>query len=196
MKNDFVEDSKVNRAMWRVPRADFLPEDLQYLAGRDAPLPIGEEQTISQPSLVARMTEALRIDEHSRVLEVGTGCGYQTAVLAEIASEVFTIEIRPQLSMAAQETLERLGYKNVHFKIGDGIEGWEEFSPFDAILVTAAPPEIPKALLDQLKENGTLIIPVGPSEETQQLLHVTKSHAGIKTRSLAPVRFVPITHRG
>jgi protein-L-isoaspartate(D-aspartate) O-methyltransferase len=194
MKNDFVADARVNRAMKRVPRADFLPDDLKYLAERDGPLPIGEEQTISQPSLVARMTEALHLDENSRVLEVGTGCGYQTAVLAELAREVFTVEIRSKLSQTAQETLKKLGYANVRFKIGDGTEGWKEMAPFDAVIVTAAPPDIPQALLDQLKEGGTLVIPVGPSEETQQLLSVKKNLKGVETQSLVPVRFVPISH--
>jgi protein-L-isoaspartate(D-aspartate) O-methyltransferase len=194
MKSDFIEDPKVKRAMRRVPRADFLPDELKYLAGWDGPLPIGEEQTISQPSLVARMTEALHINEDSRVLEVGTGCGYQTAVLAEIAREVFTVEIRSKLSETAQETLKKLGYTNIYFKIGDGTEGWKEFAPFDAIIVTAAPPEIPQALLDQLKEGGTLIIPVGPSEETQELLSVKKNSEGIEKQILVPVRFVPMVH--
>lgn len=187
MQNDLATESKVHRAMRRVPRADFLPDDLKYLAARDAPLPIGEEQTISQPSLVALMTEALNLRANSRVLEIGTGCGYQTAVLAEIAREVFTIEIRPKLSETAQRTLKKLGYANIRFKTGDGREGWKEFAPFDAILVTAAPREIPSALLEQLKETGTLIIPVGPSEGTQRLLCV---------RNLAPVRFVPLAHQG
>jgi protein-L-isoaspartate(D-aspartate) O-methyltransferase len=194
MKSDFVEDPEVKRAMRRVPRADFLPDDLKYLAGWDGPLPIGEEQTISQPSLVARMTEALHINEDSRVLEVGTGCGYQTAVLAEIAREVFTVEIRSKLSETAHETLNKLGYTNIHFKIGDGTEGWKECAPFDAIIVTAAPAEVPQALLDQLKEGGILIIPVGPSEETQQLLSLKKKSQGVEKQNLAPVRFVSMVH--
>ena len=189
-----MKDPKVKHAMSRVPRADFLPEELKHLAGRDAPLPIGEDQTISQPSLVARMTEALHINGNSRVLEVGTGCGYQTAVLAEIAREVLTIEIRPRLSEIAQETLKTLDYTNIRFKIGDGTKGWEEFAPFDAIIVTAASEEIPQALIDQLKTGGILIVPVGPTHETQDLLSVKKTPEGVETQSLVPVRFVPIAH--
>lgn len=184
----------VTKAMGRVRRSEFLPDELKHLAHKDSPLPIGEDQTISQPSLVALMTEELHLLPGARVLEVGTGCGFQTAVLAELAKDVYTIEVRPGLSAQARARLECLGYKNIHFKVGDGTLGWPEHSPYDAIIVTAAPPGIPEALISQLKKGGTMIIPVGEEHSTQQLLSVRKSESGVETTELIPVRFVPIVH--
>jgi protein-L-isoaspartate(D-aspartate) O-methyltransferase len=184
----------VTKAMQRVPRGEFLPPELKHLAGKDSPLPIGEDQTISQPSLVARMTEELHLHSGSRVLEIGTGCGFQTAVLAELAKEVFTIEVRAALSREAESRLDKLGYKNIHFKIGDGTQGWPEYAPFDAIIVTAAPDRVPIELTRQLSPGGIMIIPVGEEHATQQLLSLKKTPAGIETTELLPVRFVPIVH--
>lgn len=188
-------DSEVSKAMQRVPRSEFLPPELKHLAHKDSPLPIGGDQTISQPSLVAKMTEELNLNKNSRVLEVGTGCGFQTAVLAELAKEVFTIEVRPSLSKEAELRLNGLGYKNIHFKIGDGTLGWSEYSPFDAIIVTAAPPEVPIQLADQLATGGVMVIPVGKEHATQQLLSIKKTVNGLETTPLIPVRFVPIVHQ-
>lgn len=187
-------DPIVSKAMHRVPRREFLPPELKHLAGQDSPLPIGEDQTISQPSLVALMTEELHLHSGSRVLEIGTGCGFQTAVLAELAKEVFTIEVRASLSHEAENRLDKLGYKNIHFKIGDGTLGWPEYSPFDAIIVTAAPPGVPVELTKQLSPGGLMIIPVGEEHSTQQLLSLKNTAAGIETTELLPVRFVPIVH--
>jgi len=186
-----VTNEKVLRAMRSVPRHLFVPENVRNSAYGDFPLPIGEGQTISQPYIVALMTELLDPDESDRVLEIGTGSGYQAAVLAEIVREVYTIEIIPSLSKEAQATLKKLGYKNVHFKIGDGFLGWEEYAPFDGIIVTCAPPEIPHPLIEQLKEGGRLVIPVG--EDFQMLKLVEKRKGKIVVKDSIPVRFVPMT---
>ena len=173
IKRRGIKDERVLQALLKVPRHLFVPEDLVHNAYVDAPLPIGMGQTISQPYIVALMTEALELDENSRVLEIGTGSGYQAAILAEIAKEVYTVERIPQLLERAQRVLKSLGYNNIHFKLGDGTEGWEEFAPYDAIIVTAGAPDIPEPLVKQLKEGGRLVIPVG-DELTQRLLRIRK----------------------
>jgi protein-L-isoaspartate(D-aspartate) O-methyltransferase len=186
-----IEHPLVLAAMGRVQRHRFVPPALQAQAYRDSPLPIGDEQTISQPYIVALMTELIRPERSMRVLEVGTGSGYQAAVLAEIVQEVYTIEILPELGRRAAGLLEQLGYANVHCRIGDGFDGWPEHAPFDAIVVTAAPEEIPQPLLDQLAPGGRLVIPLGRG--TQDLVLATRGEQGIERRVVTPVRFVPMT---
>ena len=193
-----IRDPRVLAAFARVPRRLFVPEELGSLSEGDHPLDIGYGQTISQPFIVAAMTEALRLQGRERVLEVGTGSGYQTAILCELlplSSKVRTVEIVPALSWRAQRTLHELGYDNVEFRIGDGAQGWPEAAPYDAILVAAAPPLVPPALLEQLAPGGRLVIPVGSSSENQELQLWTKSPStGALTRSvLMHVRFVPLT---
>ncbi len=185
-----VQDERVLQAMRKVPRHSFVPPDMRSYAYGDEPLPIGEGQTISQPYIVAYMTEALELRGDERVLEIGTGSGYQTAVLAELAEEVYTIEIVASLSQQAQETLKGLNYQNVFFRVGDGSLGWREFAPYDAIIVTAAPRSVPKALEEQLKLSGKLIIPVGI--EYQELVLVKREKKGFSRKKLLPVRFVPL----
>lgn len=185
-----VKDSRVLEAMRKVPRHLFVPEEMREKAYADSALPIAHGQTISQPYIVAFMTEALRLEAGDKVLEIGTGSGYQAAVLAEIAAEVYSIEIVPELAKESAGLLSRLGYENVTVKHGDGYKGWPEHAPFDAIIVTAAPPEIPQALIDQLKEGGRLVVPVGTFY--QELTVVTASSKGLKRESLLPVRFVPM----
>src|SRR6266700_6439648 len=156
-----INDARVLAAMAKVPREEFIPADSRAASYEDGPLPIGHGQTISQPYIVAFMTEQLRLSPTDRVLEVGTGSGYQAAILAELAGEVYTIEIVAPLAQSAGAALQRLGYKNVHVKVGDGNKGWPEYAPFDAIIVTCAPDKVPQLLTDQLKESGRMIIPVG-----------------------------------
>lgn len=187
-----ISDPRVLAAMRSVPRHEFVPEHLRAQAYEDRPLPIGEDQTISQPFVVAAMTDLARVEPTARVLEVGTGSGYQAAVLATLAAEVYTIEIIPGLAARAEQTLRRLGFDNIVFRVGDGHAGWPEAAPFDAIVVTAAPAEVPQALLDQLAVGGRLVIPVGDAD--QELLEITRSPTGFRRRSVFPVRFVPMTH--
>jgi protein-L-isoaspartate(D-aspartate) O-methyltransferase len=183
----------VVRAMRAVPREQFVPPDLVPLARKDKPLPIGYDQTISQPSLVAFMTAQLALTPHSRVLEIGTGSGYQTAILAELAGEVFSIERIPALSATAKQRLAMLGYKNIVLRIDDGAHGWPEAVPFDAIILTAAAPEIPHRLMAQLKIGGRLVAPEGGSDESQTLLLVEKTLGGdLRRFDLGAVRFVPL----
>jgi protein-L-isoaspartate(D-aspartate) O-methyltransferase len=189
-----VRDPRVLAAMRRVPRHLFVPPSLADEAYDDHPLPIGEGQTISQPYIVALMTELLGLKGGERVLEVGTGSGYQAAVLAETAGEVYSVEILEPLARSASATLAGLGYGGVHVRAGDGYLGWPEAAPFDAIVVTAAPDHIPQPLVDQLKPGGRLVIPVGVSY--QELVVCTKTAAGITRRSVIPVRFVPMTGEG
>lgn len=187
-------DEKVLQIMAKVPRHEFVPEDNKHYAYENRPLSIGYGQTISQPYIVAIMTDLLELKPDSRVLELGTGSGYQAAILSGLVKEVFTIEIVEPLGLVAKEKLARLGYDNVTVKIGDGYYGWEEEAPFDAIIVTAAGSHIPPPLSKQLKVGGRMIIPVGTLFMTQQLLLVTKKDkAKLVTRQILPVRFVPVT---
>lgn len=187
-----VEDPEVLKAMRKVPRHLFVPERYRAFSYRDHPLPIGQDQTISQPYIVAFMTEALDLKPNDRVLEIGTGSGYQAAVLAEIVREVYTIEIIEELGKRARKTLEILGYKNIRVKIGDGYKGWPEKAPFDAVIVTCAPERIPKALIEQLKEGGRMIIPVGGAGAIQRLVRAVKKKGKLKTKEVMAVRFVPM----
>lgn len=189
-----VTDPAVLAAMRRVPRHVFVPEPLWREAYDDHPLPIGHGQTISQPSLVALMTELLALSPRSRVLEIGTGSGYQAAVLAEIAGSVYTIEIIEPLGQEAGERLKSLGYRNVETRVGDGYYGWPQAAPFDAIMVTAAASHVPPPLLKQLKPGGRMVIPLGTQFMTQYLMLVEKQQDGtLTTRQILPVRFVPLT---
>jgi protein-L-isoaspartate(D-aspartate) O-methyltransferase len=189
-----VKDESVLRAMRTVPRHKFVPEALQKRAYSDRPLPIGAGQTISQPYIVGFMTEALRPKPGHVILEIGTGSGYQAAVLAEVVEQVYSIEIVPALGKRAAALLEALEYKNIHLRVGDGYLGWPEHAPFDGIIVTAAPDHIPQPLIDQLKPGGRLVIPVGPEGRTQTLLVIEKQPDGSLVRQkLMLVRFVPFT---
>jgi protein-L-isoaspartate(D-aspartate) O-methyltransferase len=185
-----VRDPGVLAAMEKVPRHLFVPEELRAYSHADEPLPIGDGQTISQPYIVAYMTEALGLRGRERVLEIGTGSGYQTAVLAEVAAEVYTVELIPDLASRARRTLDELGCRNVRFKIGDGTGGWPEFAPFDAVLVTAAAARIPPALEDQLGRGGRLVCPVGTG--FQELVRLQKRRRTMKRERLLAVRFVPL----
>ena len=187
-----VKDPDVITTMRRVPRHRFVPARYSLFAYIDGPLPIGHDQTISQPSLVANMTEALTLKKTDKVLEIGTGSGYQAAILAELATKVFTIEIVEPLARQAEQTLTELGYKNVRVRVGDGYQGWPEEAPFDAIIVTAAPEQVPQPLLDQLAVGGRLILPVGRDIQTLDLYHRTAE--GYQRKTLTLVRFVPLVH--
>jgi protein-L-isoaspartate(D-aspartate) O-methyltransferase len=185
-----VKDQKVLAAMRKVPRHLFVPENMKLYAYQDEPLLIGEGQTISQPYIVAYMSEALQLKGHERVLEVGTGSGYQAAILAEIVKEVFSVELLESLSLNAQDVLKKMSYRNIYFRVGDGTLGWKEHAPYDAIIVTAAPTKVPKALQDQLISGGRMVIPVGAA--FQELVLVTKEKRKFKKKKLLPVRFVPL----
>lgn len=186
-----VKDARVLAAMRKVPRHRFVPAELASSAYDDNPLPLMLGQTISQPYIVGYMTQALDIQGKERVLEIGTGSGYQAAVLAELVSEVYTIEILPDLSAQAASTLSGLGYNNIRIRCGDGYAGWPEAAPFDRIIVTAAPDHIPQPLIDQIKPGGKMIIPVGIGD--QDLVLIEKNQQGFSRRSTIPVRFVPMT---
>ena len=188
-----VKDKLVIRAMQKVPRHRFVPPRYSHRAYGDYPLPIGEGQTISQPYIVAAMTELLRIGERDRVLEIGTGSGYQAAILAEITREVYTIEIIQKLAAKAKEILLSEDYDYVKTKVGDGYFGWEEYAPFDAIIVTAAPAHIPSPLLKQLKDGGRMVIPVGTAGAPQALWQVIKDGDGFQMNNVMGVSFVPFT---
>ena len=185
-----VRDPQVLAAMDKVPRHLFVHESLQAHAYADEPLPIGEGQTISQPYIVAYMTEALGLRGGEKVLEVGTGSGYQTAVMAEIAGEVWTVEIVEKLSLRARAVLDGLGYANIRFRVGDGSAGWPEAAPFDAVMVTAAAARIPEALEDQLAVGGRMIVPVGT--DLQELFLIRKGKKGVERERRLAVRFVPL----
>ncbi|MBH0203847.1 MAG: protein-L-isoaspartate(D-aspartate) O-methyltransferase [Nitrospira sp.] len=187
-----VKDPDVIATMRRVPRHRFVPALYSIFAYIDGPLPIGYSQTISQPSLVASMTEALALKKTDKVLEIGTGSGYQAAILAELVDKVLTIEIVEPLAREAAQTLAELGYKNVRVRAGDGYKGWPEEAPFNAIIVTAAPEQVPQALLDQLAVGGRLILPVGRDIQTLDLYHRTAE--GYQRKTLTFVRFVPLVH--
>ncbi len=188
-----ISDPAVLSAMLRVPRHLFVEEESRYRAYSDAALPIRENQTISQPYIVSLMSENAQLNSTDRVLEIGTGSGYQAAVLGEIAREVYTIEIVESLAQQAKRKLADLNYTNIHVKHGDGYQGWPEQAPFDAILITAATPEIPKPLVEQLKEGGRIVLPLGDKPFSQDLLRITKTSKGLKKEYLAGVVFVPMT---
>lgn len=188
-----ITDKATLAAMRAIPRHRFIPEELSPDAYIDSPLPIGEGQTISQPYMVAFMTQALRLKPGDRVLEIGTGSGYQAAVLSEMVRVVYTIEIVEPLALRAKELLDTMGYDNVHVRIGDGYHGWPSEAPFDAIMVTAGAEEIPPELIVQLKEGGRLIIPVGPHNGIRELVLLTKKKGKVRRKNLMPVRFVPFT---
>jgi protein-L-isoaspartate(D-aspartate) O-methyltransferase len=188
-----ITDARLLAVLRAVPRHEFMPEDTRERAYDDRAVPIGYGQTISQPYIVAFMTESLGLKPQDRVLEVGTGLGYQAAVLAGLVKEVYTIEIVDALGKQSGETLERLAYKNVKTRIGDGYRGWPEAAPFDAIIVTCAPDDIPPRLVEQLAEGGRMIIPVGPQGEPQNLILLRKSGGKIEQQKSLPVTFVPMT---
>ncbi len=186
-----IEDERVLRAMEQIPREQFVPEASRHLAYEDIPLPIGEGQTISQPFIIALMTQSLKLTGRERVLEVGTGSGYQAAILARVARRVVSVERIPSLAESARRLLERLGYTNVEVHVAGKTLGWPDDAPYDAIIVTAGAPSVPQALLDQLDQDGRLVIPVG-SRWDQELLQVTKHEDGMARRYLVPCRFVPL----
>jgi protein-L-isoaspartate(D-aspartate) O-methyltransferase len=190
-----IKDERVLAAMAKVPREEFVPADERGEAYEDGPLPIGYGQTISQPYIVAFMTEQLRPKPNDRVLEIGSGSGYQAAILAELVADVYTIDIVEPLAKTAEATLQRLGYKNVHVKVGDGYKGWPEEAPFDAIIVTCAPEKVPQPLVDQLKDGGRMVIPVG-ERFAQQLYLLEKKNGQLKESATLPVRFVPMKGEG
>ncbi len=187
-----IADRRVLAAMLKVPRHQFVPRDGQHAAYEDRPLPIGFGQTISQPYIVAFMTEALALAPSDSVLEIGTGSGYQAAVLAELAGEVYSIEIVPELAEQARRTLAALGYRNITVRHGDGYAGWPERAPFTRIIVTAAPEELPQELVDQLAIGGTMVVPVGPRSGDQELRILRKTERGLVSERSLPVRFVPM----
>jgi protein-L-isoaspartate(D-aspartate) O-methyltransferase len=194
MENRDIRDPRVLAAMRRVPRHEFVPAEVRGQSYEDSPLLIGENQTISQPYIVAFMSQALQLRETDRVLEIGTGSGYQTAVLCELAQQVFSLERHASLAITASQTLARLGYGNVEIRVGDGSQGWPERAPFDAIIVTAAAPQIPDALLAQLADGGRMVLPVveGDSMRTQILLRITRTGDTRTITPLIPVVFVPL----
>ncbi|MEO0102833.1 MAG: protein-L-isoaspartate(D-aspartate) O-methyltransferase [candidate division WOR-3 bacterium] len=187
-----IKDKRVLEAMRKVPRHLFVPEDLRDEAYNDYPLPIGEEQTISQPYIVALMTELLGLKKREKVLEIGTGSGYQAAILAHLCKEVYTIEIIESLARSAQERLKKMGYENIFVRWGDGFEGWPEYAPFDAIIITCAVPEVPPPLLEQLKDGGKICAPYERTPGVQILALFQKKGAKIDTNYIDYVRFVPM----
>ena len=191
-----IHNKEVLQAMGDVPRHLFVPEQYHSRAYEDRPLPIGEGQTISQPYMVAYMTQVIRPEPGDKVLEIGTGSGYQAAILAELVQEVYSIEIVESLGSQASDRLKSLGYTNVRIRVGDGYHGWPEEAPFDAIVVTAGAEEIPLPLIDQLADGGRLVIPVGPHSGVRELLLLTKKEGKVRTESLMSVRFVPFTREG
>jgi protein-L-isoaspartate(D-aspartate) O-methyltransferase len=187
-----IRSASVLRAMGNVPRHEFVPAAQQAHAYEDRPLPIGHNQTISQPYVVAFMTGQLELEKTDRVLEIGTGSGYQAAVLGELVREVYSIEIVEPLALSANATLKRLGYTNIHVRAGDGYQGWPEKAPFDAVIVTCAPDHVPEPLVDQLREGGRMIVPVGDTGN-QELVLLEKANGSLHRRAVLPVRFVPMT---
>lgn len=189
-----ITDPDVIEAMLQVPRHKFVPEEYQRVAYQNSPLPIGFDQTISQPYIVALMAEMLEIEPGDKVLEIGTGSGYHAAVLSELTPYIYTIEIVEPLGIRATELYNELGYTMIQTKIGDGYLGWEEYAPFDKIIVTAAVDDVPQSLIDQLNPGGIIAIPVGPQDQTQILTRLIKSESGeLRTERVIPVRFVPMT---
>jgi protein-L-isoaspartate(D-aspartate) O-methyltransferase len=194
LKTRGLIDERLIAAFRKVPRHLFVPKEFQRQAYEDHPLPIGVDQTISQPYIVALMVSLLRLQGHERVLEIGTGSGYQAAILAELALEVYSIERIQELILLAGKRLERLGYQNVHLQVGDGSLGWAEHAPFDGIIVSAAAPRIPKPLLEQLGDTARMILPIGP-QHVQTLVEVQKNHGEIFQREIAGCVFVPLLGR-
>lgn len=188
-----IADERLLAALRKVPRHLFVPDEIRSAAYNDSPLPIGYGQTISQPFIVAYMTDVARIDRDTRILEIGTGSGYQAAIAAELSDHVYSIEIVPELATRAAATLKATGYERVHLRQGDGYHGWPDAAPFDVIIVTAAADTIPPPLIAQLADNGRMIIPVGPQFAAQNLVLVTKQNGKPRTRTLMPVAFVPFT---
>ena len=188
-----VADPAVKEAMDRIPRHRFVPRSQVHLAYADQAVDIGSGQTISQPYIVAKMTECVRPAPGKRILEIGTGSGYQAAVLAELGCEVFSIEIVPELHERAREVLTELGYDKVHLRCGDGQAGWPEEAPFDGILITAATPKVPRGLFDQLADDGRLVVPLGKASGVQQLVCYRFQDGKLHRESILPVRFVPLT---
>jgi protein-L-isoaspartate(D-aspartate) O-methyltransferase len=190
-----IRDGRVLEAIQRLNRADFVPENARSAATQDSPLPIGYGQTISQPYIVALMSQALQLQGYERVLEIGTGSGYQTAVLALLCREVYSVEIVPSLARSARRLLRRLGFENVYLRLGDGSQGWPEAAPFDAIIGTAAPEAVPPKVLGQLRPGGRMVIPIGSQRGGQELLRITRVRKGgiPRVEHLLPVRFVPMT---
>jgi len=191
LRSQGVTSRTVLDALLKVPRHKFVPSSHRHLAYQNRPLPIGHSQTISQPFIVGYMTEAAEVAPGEKVLEIGTGSGYQAAVLAELAKQVYTIEIIPDLAEGARTLLREMGYENVQVKTGNGYEGWAEHAPFDAIVVTAAPDHVPQALVDQLAFRGKMVIPVG--SVFQEMVIITRNESGVVERRTIPVRFVPMT---
>ena len=187
-----IRDERVLAAMGEVPRHLFVPPADQASAYADTPLPIGHGQTISQPYIVGFMTEALQLEPTHKVLEIGTGSGYQAAILGKLAGQVYTIELVPELAEGARAALAAQGFANVHVRAGDGNQGWPEHAPFDRIMVTAAPEEVPQALVDQLAPGGRMVVPVGPQFGDQELRILTRTATGVMTERSLPVRFVPM----
>lgn len=190
-----IRDERVLQALVRVPRHEFVPADLSKHAYADRPLPIGCAQTISQPYIVALMSELLAVGRHDTVLEIGTGSGYKAAVLSELVAEVHTIEIVDELAARAAMNLRRLGCRNVFRHVGDGYQGWPEQAPYDAVIVTCAPDQIPEMLVTQLKEGGRMVLPVGPEGGVQELFQLEKGRGTFQKRSVIAVRFVPMTRK-
>jgi protein-L-isoaspartate(D-aspartate) O-methyltransferase len=188
-----IKDARVLEAMESVPRHFFVPESLQSFAYEDRPLPIGDGQTISQPYIVALMTELLELKGTEKVLEIGTGSGYQAAVLARLARHVFSVEILPSLARRAKKLVDQMGFTNVEIKVGDGFFGWQEYAPFDAILLTASAPKAPEPLWKQLREGGRLVMPLGEPGETQRLVRIKKVSGRPITEEITGVIFVPLT---
>jgi len=195
LKKRRIKSEAVLEAMRTVPRHLFVPQNMQRYAYDDSPLPIGLEQTISQPYIVAFMTEQLEPEPGMKILEIGTGSGYQAAILAHLGCEVYTVELLEELTVRAQKTLTDLNYNNVKVRCGNGYLGWPEEAPFDAIIVTAAPDKIPEKLIEQLKEGGKLIVPVGPVRSLQSLKLITKKEKRIIEKDLLPVMFVPMVEK-
>jgi len=195
LEREGITNGRVLAAMRSVPRDRFVPESARALADENRPLSIGHGQTISQPYIVAYMTQALAIRSGDRVLEVGTGSGYQCAILAELAGWVYTVEVIPALAERARALLGELGYTNVSLRVGDGAEGWADHAPYDGIIVTAAPADVPPVLVEQLDCGGRMILPVGPVGGYQELVMILKDDSGkVSRKRLLPVRFVPLTH--
>lgn len=190
LRSEGIKSQSVLDAMLKVPRHEFVPGSYRHQAYQNRPLPIGHDQTISQPYIVAYMTEAAEIASGEKVLEIGTGSGYQAAVLAELAKEVYTIEIIPELAEGARKVLHKLGYENIDVRTGNGYLGWPEKAPFDAVVVTAAPDEVPQALVNQLALKGKMVVPVGTN--FQQMTIITKTESGVVERRTIPVAFVPM----